>query len=98
MFEFNPAKSAINLAKHGIDFEQAKALWSDDDAYRIPSAQTQHGEERGLLIARHGGRAWVAIFTLRDTVIRIISVRRARDYEEVTYDQARADRARSASA
>jgi len=30
-FEFDPEKSAANLAKHGIDFEAAQALWLDDD-------------------------------------------------------------------
>ena len=35
-FEFDPAKSLANLAKHGIDFEQAQALWQDQD-YLKPS-------------------------------------------------------------
>ena len=30
-FEFDPAKSAANLKKHGIDFIGAQALWSDSD-------------------------------------------------------------------
>ena len=29
-FEFDPDKSAANLAKHGIDFEAAQALWLDE--------------------------------------------------------------------
>jgi uncharacterized DUF497 family protein len=29
MFEFDPAKSAANLEKHGIDFEAVQALWAD---------------------------------------------------------------------
>ncbi|MDY2947529.1 BrnT family toxin [Mannheimia varigena] len=28
LFEYDPNKSEINQAKHGIDFEQAKLLWS----------------------------------------------------------------------
>ena len=27
-FEYDPAKSRANAQKHGIDFEQAKALWN----------------------------------------------------------------------
>jgi uncharacterized DUF497 family protein len=34
-FEFGPDKSAANLAKHGIDFEAARALWLDDDAIEV---------------------------------------------------------------
>ncbi len=30
-FEFDPAKSAANLKKLGIDFIGAQALWSDPD-------------------------------------------------------------------
>ena len=30
MFEYDPDKSAANLAKHGIDFEAVQALWTDD--------------------------------------------------------------------
>jgi uncharacterized DUF497 family protein len=30
-FEFDRAKSAANLKKHGIDFIGAQALWSDPD-------------------------------------------------------------------
>ena len=29
-FEFDPAKSQVNKAKHGIDFEEAKALWDTE--------------------------------------------------------------------
>ncbi|MSO62009.1 MAG: hypothetical protein EXQ50_07965 [Acidobacteria bacterium] len=28
-FEFDPAKSAANKAKHGIDFVEAQEFWND---------------------------------------------------------------------
>ena len=28
-FEYDPAKSAKNLAKHGIDFEAAQRMWDN---------------------------------------------------------------------
>jgi uncharacterized DUF497 family protein len=28
-FEYDPEKSAENKRKHGIDFEEAQALWAD---------------------------------------------------------------------
>lgn len=40
LFEFDSAKSAANLTKHGIDFEDAQALWEDEDYLEIP-ARTQ---------------------------------------------------------
>ena len=84
MFEFDPDKSAANFAKHGIDFEAAQALWSDD---RRTVVDTQFvAEPRQLVIGRIGERLWTAVITTRDEVIRIISVRRSRDNEAKAYD------------
>jgi uncharacterized protein len=84
MFEFDPEKSAANLAKHGIDFEQAQALWLDTGRYEIPSGEG--AEERWLLIGKIGERHWTAIYTMRGDFIRIISVRRSRTNEMRDYD------------
>ena len=84
MFEFDPVKSAANLTKHGIDFEQAQALWLDTKAIQLPS-EIPVDEERWLVIGRIDEKTWTAIVTHRDEAVRIISVRRARDYEEELY-------------
>lgn len=31
-FEYDPGKSETNKKKHGIDFEEAQALWFDPDS------------------------------------------------------------------
>lgn len=36
-FEYDPKKSAANLAKHGIDFEQAKGIWEDENRVTLES-------------------------------------------------------------
>lgn len=36
-FEFNSNKSESNRLKHGIDFEQAQALWNDPLLLEIPA-------------------------------------------------------------
>ncbi|MGA9573677.1 MAG: BrnT family toxin [Lysobacterales bacterium] len=51
MFEFDRAKSATNLEKHGIDFVQAQALWDDPDLLEIPAKTSD--EPRFLLIKQH---------------------------------------------
>lgn len=84
MFEFDPAKSAANKAKHGIDFEEAQAIWLDASAKRLRSA-VPTDEERWLVIGRIGTRLWTAIMTYWNGKVRIISARRARDYEEELY-------------
>jgi uncharacterized protein len=85
MFEFDSEKSEANKAKHGIDFVEAQALWEDPDRLQVP-ARTQ-GEPRLLLIGRIGDKNWSAIFTVRDDMTRIISVRRSRTKEVERYEE-----------
>lgn len=82
-FEFDPAKSAANLEKHGIDFIRAQALWSDPDRIEIPARSVD--EPRTQVIGRIGHVVWSAFVTIRNGRIRMISVRRARDDEKATY-------------
>jgi uncharacterized DUF497 family protein len=83
-FEFDPAKSASNKDKHGIDFVEAQALWSDEGLEVVLSKSRMTDEARFLAIGRINDKHWTAICTLRGEAIRIISVRRARK-EEVDY-------------
>ena len=85
-FEFDPAKSAANKDKHGIDFVEAQALWQDDGLADAPVVSD--GEPRFLVIGRIDGKHWTAVCTLRGEVVRIISVRRARKTEVMFYDGA----------
>jgi len=84
-FEFDPAKSAANLKKHGIDFVGAQVLWSDPDRLEIPARSLD--EPRAQVIGRIGDVVWSAFITIRCDRIRIISVRRARDEEQAAYLQ-----------
>ena len=54
-FEFDPAKSAANLKKHGIDFVGAQVLWSDPDRLEIParSGAGHHANRRGGVVGVH---------------------------------------------
>ena len=85
MFEYDPVKSFANAEKHGIDFEEAKSLWADDDALRIRAHDGADGEQRWLVIGRIGDLLWAAAVTYRANATRIISVRRARKDEEQLY-------------
>lgn len=72
------------MDKHGLDFEEAKALWLDDK--RIELASRYDTEPRRLAIGMIAGKLWSAIFTMRDDRVRLISVRRARRSEEDLYE------------
>ncbi|HEU0167698.1 MAG TPA: BrnT family toxin [Chloroflexota bacterium] len=82
-FEFDPAKSAANKSKHGIDFVEAQAIWTDADRLEVPARSLD--EPRYQVIGRVDNRTWSAFITYRNDRIRIISVRRARSDEEARY-------------
>ena len=83
-FEFDPAKSVANKAKHGIDFMDAQALWTDPDRLEVPARPMD--EPRVIIIGRIAQAFWSATVTYRhEDTIRIISVRRARDDEKARY-------------
>ena len=83
-FEWDPQKSIANKEKHGIDFETAKRLWSDENRVEIHAAHPV--EDRWILIARKDDKLWTAIYTWRGNTIRIISARRSREKEVDLYD------------
>ena len=84
LFEFDDAKSASNMAKHGIDFRAAQELWNDPDLLEIEAKSEE--ERRHLVIGRIGQKHWSAVVTYREDTIRIISVRRSRKREEELYE------------
>lgn len=83
-FEYDPNKSAENKRKHGIDFEEAQALWLDTTRVEIPARVTD--EPRWVVIGRVAGKHWSAVITRRNDDIRLISVRRSRDEEMAIYE------------
>jgi uncharacterized DUF497 family protein len=84
-FEWDPQKNIANKEKHGIDFETAKRLWSDENRVEIHALHPV--EDRCILIGRNDDKLWSAIYTWRGNTIRIISVRRSREKEVDLYDR-----------
>lgn len=84
-FEWDPAKSSFNNTKHGISFEQALEIWNNV-TIEVPNiAESKDGETRGATLGQINNKIYVAIWTKRGAKIRLISVRRARKYEEEVY-------------
>ena len=85
-FQFDPAKAAGNLRKHGVSFADAEGVFMDPLAlHRIdPDAE---GEERFVAIgAGSAGHLLVVVYTLRGEAIRLISARRATPVEIRAYE------------
>jgi uncharacterized DUF497 family protein len=84
-FEFDENKRLKNIEKHGIDFIDADILFGNP---RLEApAKTVDGEQRGLAVGMIDDVYVTAVFTRRGPVIRIISMRRARDEERERYQQ-----------
>ncbi len=83
-FEFDVKKSNRNKEKHGLNFIEAQKLWKDPDRIEIRSKFLD--EPRTVLIGKIEDKHWSTIFTVRNNKIRLISVRRAREYEKKIYE------------
>ncbi len=92
-FEYDENKSDINKEKHGIDFVEAQNLWQDEKALVVP-ANIVGDEVRYALISVFKNKCYVAIYTMRGDVYRIISVRRFRKNEEKSYENYNGQRVR----
>ncbi len=74
-FGWNPKKRESNLRDHGIDFEDAKGIF---DGYTFIRRSDRHGEVRYHIFGYVHGQEVAVACTLRGTVCRLISARRAR--------------------
>lgn len=84
-FEWDTGKSIANKEKHGIDFDAARILWSDDN--RVEIHLPYPVENRSIIIGKSENKLWTAVFTIRGNAIRIISVRKSRKKEAVLYEE-----------
>ena len=71
-FEYDPNKSRLNSEKHGLNFDEAQALWNDENRLEIPARVED--EPRFLVIGKIEEKFWSAVITYRGDNIRIISV------------------------
>ena len=74
MADFDPAKEAINLAKHGISL----ARWVDLEVFAIVGDNRfDYGEPRHRAYGIIDGVSYCLVFTVRNERYRPISLRRA---------------------
>jgi uncharacterized DUF497 family protein len=77
-FEWDATKARANLAKHGVSFDEATAVFRDPLA-QMHADPDHSGEESRSIMVGHGGaqRLLVVSFLYRSDRIRIISARAA---------------------
>ncbi len=87
-FEWDPRKSETNLRKHGVSFEEAQTVFSDENALLRSDPDHSDDEERFVLIGLSAALRMLVVchcYRVRDDVIRIVSARRATKPENHQY-------------
>lgn len=86
-FEWDPAKSEVNLKKHGISFHEASTVFGDPLALTFNDPDHSSGEQRFLTFGLASmGNLLVVVHTERRKTTRIISARRATRQERKIYE------------
>jgi len=86
--EWDPQKAVANEKKHGVSFDEASTVFSDENGRMIPDPDHSEEEDRFILL----GMSWalrilVVCHCYREAsnVIRIISARKATRSERAQY-------------
>ena len=86
-FEWDTAKAAINLRKHGVSFERAARVFEDELSATFPDPDHSRRELRLITYGlATDGKLLVVSHTERGGSIRIISARVATNKERKRYE------------
>lgn len=85
VFEWNEDKNRLNKLKHKISFEEAKSVFYDEEALVIADPEHSDEEERFIILGFSNKANLLIVchcYRSEDSVIRIISARKATSNEE----------------
>ena len=91
-FEWDEAKARASRRKHGVSFEEARTVFFDEDALLRPDEEHSDEEDRFVLLGLSGTLRLLLVchcYREGDSVIRIISARKASRSERRQYDDRR---------
>ncbi|MCC5622579.1 BrnT family toxin [Nostoc sp. CHAB 5715] len=89
-FEWNLSKPKSNERKHGVSFEEAQTVFSDENARLIYDPEHSVEEDRFLLLGMSDEFRLLVVSHLyknSDRLIRIISARTATRHERKQYEE-----------
>ena len=89
-FEWDKAKAALNKRKHGVSFEEAQTVFYDEHAIEFFDPDHSESEDRFIMLGLSFElRLLVVCHCVRETqsVIRIISARKATRHEAKSYQR-----------
>ena len=87
-FEWDEEKAKKNLNKHGVDFDEAATVFADSFSITIHDPDHSADEQRYIDIGISAAdRLLVVVYAESDSIIRIISCRKATRSERVFYEE-----------
>lgn len=85
-FEWDENKNSSNKEKHGIDFNDAKNVFKDENRKITSDIRKNYGENRWKIIGKIYGTIISVIYTMRNKAVRIISARKSSRKEREEYN------------
>jgi uncharacterized DUF497 family protein len=89
-FEWDARKNAANKRKHGVSFEEARTVFYDDRALLIKDPDEEDDEDRFVLLGISAALRMLVVchcYREKDSLIRIISARKANRKEREDYEK-----------
>jgi uncharacterized protein len=90
IFEWDDKKDRANQKKHGISFEEAMTVFSDENARIIADPYHSNTEDRFILLGLSASLKTLVVchcYRERESVIRVISARKATRKERGFYSR-----------
>ncbi len=90
VFEWDEKKNETNKKKHGVSFEEAQTVFYDTEALLIDDPEHSQEEERFIILGFSSRANMLVVchcYRADETVIRIISARKATKNETNQYNK-----------
>ena len=81
MIRFDPAKRLRTLEQRGLDFVDAENVFAGP-RIEVPDRRRDYGEVRIVCVGLLRGRAVIVVYTERNGIRHIISMRKANEREQ----------------
>ncbi len=87
-FEWDDKKAAANLSKHGVSFDEAKAVFDDPLYVDFHDPDHARDEDRFIIMGQARQRRLLIVsYTEREARTRLISAREATRQEREAYEE-----------
>lgn len=91
-FDWDKRKDGLNRKKHGVSFEEASTVFYDENALEFHDPDHSDDEDRFIMLGMSFKARVLVVchcFREKDSIIRIISARKATRHEAKKYQEGR---------